>query len=646
MKRINLLNGTKRSLAILGVAMGLAGQADAATVSGTVFRDENRNKVIDAGELFSTPAAPTIYVYLVNRFSSPTLIIDSAHVAVDGTYSVDAAPGNYTLHLSTQQYAIGTNVGAGGSGIDHRPPAGFGTVGEISNDAGNIDNDPNGIVMVNVFNANPLPGRNFAIACARSGTSAGTDFCENDRYEIELEGLLGYYTSGNAWIKDSDPGGTWTYQSGSGILFDANAGTIQLTEVATNSVFRYEITGVPGCPSSSSLATVNVVPLPVTNQNVTICAGDSFCVVNNDGSQRSLNPGQKSCYTMAGTYNDTLRYAATGCDSIVITTVNVNALDIACGATATITGRVFNDLNNNTVIDGSGEYFAALPATLYVHLINSDNIIVGQVVVNADGTYSLPAYPNTAYTLKLSALQYPLGTKVTTAAPINTTAPAGWVTTGENGAGNTGSGDGTPDGSLALTTDPYGATNKNFGMKASGSLPMDLLFFEVVRMRAVAQLNWSTASERNSKGFEVERSADGFKWYSIGWTDSEAEGGNSNGIIAYGLTDNAPLSGRNFYRLKLIGLDGSYDYSPVHILNMSAATIMIAPNPAIEKVVLSGLSGGERIVVYDMTGREMYAARAAGNTLIIGLSDLSAGIYSIRILRKDGSISTHKLVKN
>lgn len=641
MKRIKLLSGTQRSLAILGLAMGFAGQADAATVSGTVFRDENRNKVIDAGELFSTPAAPTMYVYLVNRFSSPTLIIDSAHVAADGTYSVDAAPGNYTLHLSTQQYAIGTNVGAGGAGIDRRPPTGFGTVGEISNDAGNIDNDPNGIVMVNVYNANPLPGRNFAIACSRAGTDNSADVCANAFYTIDLHD---YY---NGVIPDSDRGGVWSYESGSGILLNSGAGTIQLTETATNSVFRYEITGVPGCPSGSSLATINVVPLPVTNQNVTICAGDSVCVVNSDGSQRSLHPGQKSCYTMAGTYNDTLRYAAeTGCDSIVITTVNVDALDVACGATATITGRVFNDLNNNTVIDGSGEYFAALPATLYVHLINSDNIIVGQVVVNADGTYSLPAYPNTAYTLKLSALQYPLGTKVTTAAPINTTAPAGWVTTGENGAGNTGSGDGTPDGSLALMTGPYGATNNNFGMKASGSLPVNLVTFEVVKMRSVVQLNWSTASERNSKGFEVERSADGFKWYSISWTDSKAEGGNSNGIITYRHTDNAPLPGQNFYRLKLVDLDHSYDYSPVHILKMSAGTVMIVPNPATENVVLSGLSSGERIVVYDMAGREVYAADATSSSLDIGLRGFAAGVYGIRILRADGSVSIHKLVKN
>lgn len=177
-------------------------------------------------------------------------------------------------------------------------------------------------------------------------------------------------------------------------------------------------------------------------------------------------------------------------------------------------------------------------------------------------------------------------------------------------------------------------------------LPVTLQDFSGVQDGVQVLLNWSTVTEHNNRGFELERSADGKNWSIIGFLSSKAEGGNSNRELNYQFADAHPLTGTNFYRLKQADFDGRYAYGPVRTLTLGAAPVTIASNPAYDKVVISNLNGSEAVIVHDMTGRELYAARAAGNTLSIGLGDLSAGVYSIRIIQQDGSISTHKLVKN
>jgi CshA-type fibril repeat protein len=139
---------------------------------------------------------------------------------------------------------------------------------------------------------------------------------------------------------------------------------------------------------------------------------------------------------------------------------NDASITITYTAPIVISGTIFNDANGNTIIN-SGENFTALPATQYVYLVNAAGIIVNSVSVNPDGSYNLNAAPNTAYTLELSGVSYPLGTN-TNITPINTNPPAGYLTTGENGNGSS---DGAPDGKLSITTGTGPATSQNFGFE-------------------------------------------------------------------------------------------------------------------------------------------------------------------------------------
>lgn len=90
-------------------------------------------------------------------------------------------------------------------------------------------------------------------------------------------------------------------------------------------------------------------------------------------------------------------------------------------------------------------------------------------------------------------------------------------------------------------------------------LPVEMSSFTASVSGRNAVLNWSTASELNNYGFEIERrSAES----SEGWTTAGFVGGagNSNAPLQYSFEDRDLLSGRYNYRLKQMDNNGSYNY--------------------------------------------------------------------------------------
>lgn len=110
-------------------------------------------------------------------------------------------------------------------------------------------------------------------------------------------------------------------------------------------------------------------------------------------------------------------------------------------------------------------------------------------------------------------------------------------------------------------------------------LPVELLDFSAHKIDQTVQLNWETASESNSAGFELERSENSYDWETIGYVESQ---GNSNVQQRYSYLDRDPLAENNYYRLKQIDLDGQYEYSSMrHVLftTDNKTALNVYPNP-------------------------------------------------------------------
>ena len=104
-----------------------------------------------------------------------------------------------------------------------------------------------------------------------------------------------------------------------------------------------------------------------------------------------------------------------------------------------------------------------------------------------------------------------------------------------------------------------------------------------------ADLLWSTASEANNKGFNVQRSPNGRDWQTIHF---EEGAGTTSERQDYSYTDNT-LSTLNstlvYYRLEQVDEgDGATDYSPLRVIELEgeAGGIRVFPNPASEEVTI------------------------------------------------------------
>ena len=71
-------------------------------------------------------------------------------------------------------------------------------------------------------------------------------------------------------------------------------------------------------------------------------------------------------------------------------------------------------------------------------------------------------------------------------------------------------------------------------------------------------LNWATSSEKNNKGFYIERSNEGRNFETIDFVSAKA---NSESGNTYTYTDLNPTESLNYYRLKQIDHDETYNYS-------------------------------------------------------------------------------------
>jgi len=158
-----------------------------------------------------------------------------------------------------------------------------------------------------------------------------------------------------------------------------------------------------------------------------------------------------------------------------------------------------------------------------------------------------------------------------------------------------------------------------------------LISFAAANRKDDVLLRWKTANELNSSLFDVERSADGIHFTSIGTLPAY----NSPGTHEYSLVDRQPLKGISYYRLKQVDTDGRYAYSIIIAINRNAVenSITVFPNPVKDMVtVLFTASNQQRkMLITDARGAVVRTIPVpAGSTNIkTDMSVFAKGIYNI-----------------
>lgn len=168
-----------------------------------------------------------------------------------------------------------------------------------------------------------------------------------------------------------------------------------------------------------------------------------------------------------------------------------------------------------------------------------------------------------------------------------------------------------------------------------------------------AQLNWSVSQSSQIAYFEIERSTDGTHFIS---TSTVLASPDNTTIINYTATDNPAInhSRQLYYRLKIIGIDGSVTYSKTLAFTYgepNMPSIKIAPNPVkdVMQLKITSLTDNKlQLFFYDVTGRFIKTINTNVNkgnsTLTIeDFMDWPAGIYSVKLLLGE-NLFTEKMI--
>lgn len=110
-------------------------------------------------------------------------------------------------------------------------------------------------------------------------------------------------------------------------------------------------------------------------------------------------------------------------------------------------------------------------------------------------------------------------------------------------------------GSNAYTVQVDGIT---VGTSWSSTVPVELTSFTAISNGNTITLNWSTATELNNSGFEVQRTVAGNEFVTIGFV---AGYGTTTESKNYKFIDANLTSGFYTYRLKQVDFDGTFSYS-------------------------------------------------------------------------------------
>ncbi len=180
----------------------------------------------------------------------------------------------------------------------------------------------------------------------------------------------------------------------------------------------------------------------------------------------------------------------------------------------------------------------------------------------------------------------------------------------------------------------------NFCINGQYSLPVELSSFAANVIDDKVQLNWTTSSEINNQGFDIERKSSEGQFEKIGYV---AGFGTSTETHAYSFTDSKVAAGNYSYRLKQVDFDGTYEYSDVVEVEIAAplefALEQNYPNPFNPSTTIKysvAQDGLVKLAVYNLLGEEVTTLvnttqKAGRYEVVFDASKLASGVYVYRI---------------
>lgn len=432
---------------------------------------------------------------------------------------------------------------------------------------------------------------------------------------------------------------------------NVNAQSPCLTNIVNDGDFSQIISNSAWTKTGSSWGVTNGYALAVldgtsdnlsqTLNNIYVNSSGNIVVEFDFATNNGLNSGtdpDESTATLNVIFKGTKYLSLTNPTGYGTTSVAVSKT-VSNGATASGQPYVSAALNNLTfyhirlTIPSSGQSVAGTLTFQYSAKPGIDDIAIDNVVVQ--GYIAAPTTSaNTALTTTTT------NPTVDLAQSIVSTTPSGyslvWYTSNPpSGSAYTDPASASAGTYYAYYTDGSCLTSASSVITVTASTVLPVLYASPLAASNIAGnvlLKWTTATEINNKGFEIQRSSDGSKFTSIGFVNSKVADGTGSGTD-YSFTDKTAPTETNYYRLVQTDLDNKTTLSnivSIYISGNGTQGLSVYPNPARGATTVSGLQTGSLISVISMDGRIVKSLLATSPTQQLDISGLATGMYVVK----------------
>jgi len=164
----------------------------------------------------------------------------------------------------------------------------------------------------------------------------------------------------------------------------------------------------------------------------------------------------------------------------------------------------------------------------------------------------------------------------------------------------------------------------------SGTLPVTWETVSAQKQNSQVLINWSTASEQNTKDFEVQYSTNTTNWDALATVQAA---GNTTSTRNYSFTHQSPLKNNtyNYYRIVQRDLDGKFSYSKIVsiVFDEPGPDFLVYPNPA-DKLATIYLSESSEVSLINSAGGVVWRAKLPAGRNQLPLEKFSSGVYIMR----------------
>ncbi len=184
----------------------------------------------------------------------------------------------------------------------------------------------------------------------------------------------------------------------------------------------------------------------------------------------------------------------------------------------------------------------------------------------------------------------------------------------------------------AIVQNVSNASISRISASSFSTLPVTLIQFTARKEEQfkASILQWEVANERGFDQYQIERSPDGKIFKLIGSVQATAN-------TKYNFTDRQPINGENFYRLKLMDLDGAFSYSPVCHLNFikNNLSIDVYPNPVVNESITIHSNNQNlmntvgQVIAY--SGKVITTFKITSGKTYINAQNWAAGMYILKL---------------